>query len=483
MGGGSRDILRTDASECIGAFNPLPRGTCTYAFTGTGHADTLATFLRHYPNNSDPSEGFSSLGALISVIAGNTSLAHLGTQPIQQGEQLGDYLFSAWTGNGTITTEAPYVQYQTGQIGGAGDVVQMRFHFNTALKGTLDPILVYDPSAGVFSGKPDAAHADWAQSASASRYQTWINNLSGALQSAQLLDANFTGQTATVFTGTDGPRTGLPVAYSHKFQYNPTANAFLQGIQGIVANLIYPVSFGGSDGHNVLGNASVGTNVGVDLTPQVVVQQGSSDQNWTDFTASVTNVGVDIRETAITNINIVTTVNDLGAPGAPSNEPAAIDVDAPIFNVDGYIPAAVTTPALVTANTTLPAIFTTGMATLGHFLATLSSLAVPQALYDGMQALANMSELTRIANALEQIDSNTDSLSADLTAIALDFERLVNLLGSPPGDPDDDAHILNALTDLSTNLELLAETRQELTLRAKGVEVEAFTGSVFKDPP
>lgn len=443
----------------------------------------MASFIRHYPNNSDPSEGFSSLGALISVIAANTSLAFLGTQPIQQGEQLGDYLMTGWAGNGTITTEAPYVQFTMGQIGGAADTITMRFHFNTSLKGTLDPILVYDPSVGVFSGKPDAAAADFATTTSASRFNTWIKNLSGALFSAQLMDAAFGSESSGVFTGTDGPRSGLTVAYFHKFQYNPTANAFLQGIQGIVANLLYPVTFGGSDGHNVLGNASVGTNVGVDLTPQVVVQQGTSDQNWNDFQASVTAIGVDIRETAITNINLVTTVNDLGAPGAPSNEPPVIEVDAPIFNIDGYIPAAVTTPALVTANTTLPAIFTTGMATLGHFLSTLSSLAVPQALYDGMQALLNMSELTRIANALEQIDSNTDSLSADLTAIALDFERLVNLLGSPPGDPDDDAHILNALTDLSTNIELLAETRQELVLRAKGVEVEAFTGSVFKDPP
>lgn len=513
----------------------------------------MATFARHYPLDTDPTVGYNSASALASGIAATARLAALGTQPVGKGEATGDYLWTQWSYDGNPPDQAPYIWARMVDQGGSGDQVDFYWHFNPAIKGAFDPILIFDPATGLFDQKVDAAHADWVYGlVGAVRFQNWVTGIAGTLVNSGLCGGTFSPNSCTVFLGTDGPRTGKVIALGHSLRYNPTAAEFTLGYQGIAASQMYAISFGGTDGHNILGNTSVATNVGVNATPQLVIQQGTSEAAWNNFQLSVDQIALELNAVSLTSNKFVTNNIDLGG-GSPATEPAVPDVKLQVFNTPGELPkltdgtspisSLTTLPALLFAGlgalgtlaaglvgegiaallggtlglastayglltssvaggvfaaeaTTLPAVISGvtpiaalvstpavilgGLATLGTAAAEFLTSSVPAAIGANLPQLTHLSELASIQGTLSDLEVQAQAQTQALESIGDKLERLVNLLGSPPGDPDDDAHMLNAIETLTNRIELLAETRQELTVSAKGVTVQAFTGAVVE---
>jgi hypothetical protein len=425
----------------------------------------MATFTSYYPGPTI-NEEFATLTGLRDSIAANAVPYLNGAPPAPGSPPSGVWVTQGW---GFVTAAAgPLLELNlSGQDGAAGNTWRVRFRFSTTLLGTLDPGLWLNGTDDPNLGKFDPFELqDLVARTSTSQVVQHLTDLTTILVTSGLCQGVFTLNTGAVRqVPNEGPSANLYHGVTYNAAYDPHPSETTSGFVPMYYDQFYSV---GLAGINVsVGNLGYGT--AVDATPVVVIQGGSQENNWNNLVdVSLTNLFV--NNTSVTNSG------DLGGPTPPSEEPAPVDVNVEVFANPGALVPLLDGTTAISELTTVASLVVAAIAgvaasvigwltNLGSWLGAATEIegTLPDLVKDATflgQASAATVELARIADALEAIQEcicGTDT-------------------------PVETRPLRDVLADASLNLQAVAETRQELHLKTKGIEVQAETGALITGP-
>lgn len=476
----------------------------------------MATFERWWPGSNINGESSVILDIFNQIITEFTACA-----PPTGSMGSGSPSANWWLfGVGAVAGAQPYWQLEWHESG--GNIFRVNIRYWIGLIGTLDPSFLLAASHAwpynLTTGIPYATGELWRTRAASTEGvpldQVWVRIGSLCASPTALV----VGHTAVVYT--DGARAGTRAGWNFSATYNPSASELAAGIRQLSAKKTGLYS-GADDGtiNAVDGAATIGS---ASNTVPVPVFNGDVAANaWNSWTAITSSVW---QLFSPTSISIVTNEGDLNVVNHPAAEPAGPVTN--IYNRPG-VPTELRSPSgptVFNAITTLPGKILALLESAGWFVvsmiaggavgSTLSILgAAPAALelaagtevaliagsevalasafalpavvtattalvtHEANSALATYQQ-SRAATAQNRIAQAIEDSGGGLSPEA--NQALIDLAAAfkPGVDPDFPTTMYDRLVLTHVMLQAVAETRQELTLRAKGIEVEAMTGSL-----
>ena len=449
----------------------------------------MALHIVGHPTNGVPLDGYNTWGAFIAALTANL---FPGREAADLGGGAGAQDWRLVNSSVVAETQfaARYMELRYLNDGNTEDL-RLRFAITGALLGTLDPafLLSSDPwSTGWNVDDINFASYDAGNGASIFLEGVLVTIKALAAQAGSLItnaatDREFNEDAGSFFAGMNGYLTWV-------VQYDPTATEHADlGFQQVqLIKTIQPDDFPAGpviiEGGGVAGIAVVND-------PTVVIQGGSQTAGWNDLSVGVADIDVSIRESFTENyVNVVTNTGDLGEPGTIVNEPAAPEVQVDVFNVPGALVPFASGGAVAWAElTTLAGIATGAIVSLGSFFHSLIASGFGSTIGVMSTSLGHLSELVPIKNAIVLSETRFLDMVTKQTAIALDLERIADELEAirplleQGADPENNPNLFDTISQCCEYLKLVAETRSELTVRAKGVEVDAWTGSIVQEAP
>lgn len=407
----------------------------------------MAVFKNHYPGPGTPPE-FSSLTALRDSIQSNCVPYLTGAPPTGGSPPAGVWVTQGWT---TLNTaDGPALRHTlSGQDGAAGNTYEQNFRFSTTLLGTLDPGLWWNGTDDPLLGKMDAFEIqDIVARTSLAQLEQFFTDLVGLVLLAGLSQGVFTLNSAAVRqVPNEGPSANLYHGVAQTVAYDPAPSETTSGFVPLYYDQFHATNL---TGINVsVGNVGLGT--ATDATPVVVVQSGSQENSWQNL--------VDIEQTNIWNNNTTITHNtDLGAPSAPSNEPAAPDIQLEVFTTGNVL------PAIVNGTTALTE------------LTTVASLILGAIAGAGSAMIAWLSNLSSWTGAADEIDQCLPLVEDHLLRCAVALEAIQAQLTA--SSPVDGSTVYDQVKETKEAMDAVATTRSEIELQAKGVKVVAMGGVI-----
>jgi hypothetical protein len=344
--------------------------------------------------------------------------------------------------------------------------------FNPALLGTLDPAIPYGVQTEfpqfVLSAMTYAEGQTWISRAGG--IVAWRGSVMPTLATAIMaLAAQPSGLAVTVrsFSYTDGARAGAALGWAFTATYDPTAAELTAGIRelqvsrygawsDVLDGTVNIVSDGGTIGEATL------------QVPVVVFESTPASQAWTNFVNQQVSLYQDF---SVTSFQIITNEGDLGAVDHPSREPVPPgDTTVEVFASPGVLPAVVAG--------TLPAIQTTFPGQLLVMMALAS-----QAIQAGLPVVtAAAAKAIEIANAPGRIAAALESLVTSVASIATDLSAIRPAILPPDPEALPAGSLVDQLKTLRDTVQVAADTRNVLHLKAHGYEVQAESGAVIEDP-
>lgn len=417
-----------------------------------------------------------------------------------------------------------------------GHTATSHYRYNPVLLGTLDPSIPYAVDTGMPQGV--LASMTYAQAATwisrVGGLTAWRGSVMLSLATACIgMAASIAGLTltTTALSYTDGSRAGGTLGLRMAFSYNPSAAELTAGINQLEAVRVGIFSDGADGTVNVSGDgASLGTaQVNV---PIVQFQSAAAEDAWFEFTQAELEAA---DFAGFTGANTVSHVDDLGEPDHPSTEPDPADARQ-LFDQASMLPVLVNTPGswpaltgpggaafalIVTAGYALSTIISTGIlsamnaaygAISGAITTSLqlvgsnttdlvaSSTTANENLANVKNSLdflasnsasnaltSNLEDIKVAAEAIEQHlgtivlhqasqVTNGAAQAGNLDRIADALEALVDLLDGDAGATPPVPGVLEVIQQAANSLQDVAELRNTLRIRAKGIEVEGTVG-------
>lgn len=361
------------------------------------------------------------------------------------------------------------IQYNS-TTGGHLGIVYVRW--SATLLGTCDPSVFLGSDNTV----PNTLFSAWTYAELA----TWISRAGGAsvitsifgagiaawIQQASASPGAMAG-TASMLVYTDGPRTGGNAGIRTIYTYNPSPSEIVAGVKQLVHARQGAVSDAADGTINIVSGGSV-IGGSVSQVPVIQYESEASAQAWNNFVASTTQVWADF---SVTSINIVTNAGDLGAPSAPATEPDPGDVSVQVFANPGTLPAIIDGVKDVTSITTFPGQVLAAIALVGKLAQRIAPVVTEAAL----RAVEISSAPKRIADALEAIQASIEAIATDLSHFRTQYA---------PNDPETPiaGSFYDRMQKQTEQLQAVAETRNEITVKTKGHEWQVQSGAMIEEP-
>jgi len=440
----------------------------------------MASVVEWYPGPSSTEE-YSTLASLKSAIQ-----THVLSQMTDGGIRSGltsspPYLLDAGS---HAAGSMPYFSYRFEDVE-TSDYVDKRLRYSSALVGMLDP----------FSWFPDI------YAVSGLSWQDWnLNRTSGKggydLPSVIASPVNASGLCRSSITTSHfdrvvyswGPRAGGTAGVELTQRYTPNA---AEQEDGITASRwsAYILGDDADDGTLGVTGAPSGFGENYSQVPHVIVEGSDAASEWSDVKGDFGGIkdgiqnGItpsiqDLRDRVsklgpLAQRDTVTHPDDVGEPGDSAYVPGAEPL-TPTFTSAAALPAIVTAPTTLLALSSIPAIVTAAMGMLGTAAATVLNLGWLQSSLDALGKLVDISTsadnvATEVQSAATEAGRSADALERIADSLeAIQAEVVRDLDATPPR-----AGLVNAV-------ELASQTSTEITMKAKGFEMEASTGSVVE---
>jgi hypothetical protein len=371
------------------------------------------------------------------------------------------------------------------------------FHFIPALLGNVDPAFVAAnlPHVGSFDTATVDTYVDTYTAAG-----TFVSGLLTEMRNASLFVGTLSANSAAVISRTEpGPvnPSGTHVGYKYEFGYNPDAGEATAGI-GQAEACIYVMATDLEPDVRIIEFGATGTVVIQD--PTVVLQNQSQAAGWGDLSASNVDIATNITDqsTLINILNLfspgtVTKDSDQGQPGTHDvqffNDTATTEIYTTAF-MPAVIKAGGSTA--VQGTSSIAGWVMNGLIAWGLYGADLiknfpSWLLGVEAVKDNLPSLSDLTELgqlTGINSQLISLNNSIDTIELDFTNAANSLDRIADALEAmqyqvEPEVPElDPPNLHNVVKDLAHQVELMTELRTTINLKAKGIQVDAFTGAV-----
>lgn len=421
----------------------------------------MAIDYREYPG---PGQDFVSLTALRDSIAANCVPREVNPPGLPAGE----YIHDSWQ---WVNGSPGFIRQQVVRVS-AGDIIENRWYVNAVLHGTLDPSLWFNASDNPTKGKVDYFLAQAMEAAVSGKLVSFIN-LSDALVGHPLLGGGTLSSFPATFTLTDGDEVGLIFQLRHYYTYDPTPSEFSLGIKQLFYIDHETLSTSGGDVNVSTGGAGIGT--AVDATPVVTVEPQSGGASWQDLVDQGGRGPLPVK-------GIVTHTDDVNPPD-DANEavPTPGEVTDEVFTTGNAVVVYEVGTKAISALGTLRAMITATVAALGTAYGLINKW-MPNWL---AAANATAGCLPNIETALENLDTTLatccDDIVAELQRMATAQEGILEQL--KPSDPPDGSTFRDGVDEYALNAQMVAETRSEIVLKAKGVEVQALGGVIPETPP